>query len=116
MSFFNPPVELDASARSFLASLLREQHGIELGSREEPAGIREARERLMELAFNPEASCAAPPPVSSAGDIPDDETADEDDYVCYCQECGDPIEGMTEEEFADDSELHLCEACEIAQS
>jgi hypothetical protein len=93
MSYANPPVELNESFRNFLAELLREQHGVELG--------------------HPEASSAVPAPASSAeGDAPDDET--EDDYACYCQECGDEIEGMTEEEFADDSELHLCEACEIA--
>lgn len=35
-----------------------------------------------------------------------------DTYECYCQECGDVIEGMTEEEFVEDDCLKLCEACE----
>jgi hypothetical protein len=31
-------------------------------------------------------------------------------------ECGEPIEGITSYEFADDSKLHLCAACEAAQA
>lgn len=34
------------------------------------------------------------------------------DYECYCMECGDVIEGMTEEEFIRDDELKLCVQCE----
>ena len=33
-------------------------------------------------------------------------------YECYCMECGDVIEGMTEEEFTKDDELKLCAECE----
>ena len=42
--------------------------------------------------------------------------ADDPENVCYCMECGDPIKDITSYEFADDSRLHLCEACEIAQA
>jgi hypothetical protein len=38
------------------------------------------------------------------------------DNVCSCMECGEPIEGITSYEFADDSKLHLCAACEAAQA
>lgn len=40
--------------------------------------------------------------------------AEDEAYVCYCMECDEPIEGMTEEEFNDDSEVKLCAACEAA--
>ena len=56
---FNQPIELDDSARRFLVALFSGQLGSELHS--------------------PEASSAAPPPVSSAeGDVPDDETEPDD--------------------------------------
>ena len=42
----------------------------------------------------------------------DCELCNGDDYECYCQECGEVIEGMTEEEFVEDDELKLCEECE----
>ena len=37
---------------------------------------------------------------------------DDEEYECYCQECGEVIEGMTEEEFEEDDELKLCAKCE----
>ena len=42
----------------------------------------------------------------------DEEESDDEEYECYCQECGEVIEGMTEEEFEEDDELKLCAKCE----
>lgn len=33
-------------------------------------------------------------------------------YVAYCQECGEEIEGITEEEFVSDDHLHYCDRCQ----
>ena len=41
-----------------------------------------------------------------------DQESDDEEYECYCQECGEVIEGMTEEEFEEDDELKLCAKCE----
>ena len=40
------------------------------------------------------------------------EKKDEEEYECYCMECGEVIEGMTEEEFTGDDEIKLCKKCD----
>lgn len=42
----------------------------------------------------------------------EEKESDDEEYECYCQECGEVIEGMTEEEFEEDDELKLCAKCE----
>jgi len=71
-SVFNPPVEIDESARRFLEALASAPEGA----------------RLMELASSPEASSAEPDRARVEGssaepdeEVPDDETEPDDDLV-----------------------------------